>query len=140
MKLMNGFIPQVGMLSSAVRSRLLCSLTAASSSSNRRRRVRTVRASVLRDDASSGIFEMGANFEETGLSATVIEKVKGLGFERPTKVQAKVIPELLDGKRDVVIAAETGCGKTHAYILPVIDAFLKEMKQNPGEQVRKGGS
>lgn len=47
--------------------------------------------------------------------------VADLGFETPTPIQEIVIPELLDGNRDVVGLAHTGTGKTAAFGLPMIE-------------------
>lgn len=60
------------------------------------------------------------SFETLGLSGEILESVRKLGFETPTPVQAKAIPVLLEGKRDVVALAQTGTGKTAAFGLPLI--------------------
>ncbi|MFZ2657627.1 MAG: DEAD/DEAH box helicase, partial [Victivallales bacterium] len=59
-------------------------------------------------------------FEEFGLSAELMKGVVELGFITPTPVQAKVIPMLLKGERDVVAIAQTGTGKTAAFGLPLL--------------------
>ncbi len=60
------------------------------------------------------------NFNELGLRNELIKAVSDLGFEEPTPIQKKVIPVLLDEKRDIVALAQTGTGKTAAYGLPLI--------------------
>lgn len=47
-----------------------------------------------------------------------------LGWDRPTKIQAAVLPAALAGK-DVVGLAETGSGKTAAFAIPVLQALLE---------------
>ncbi len=60
------------------------------------------------------------NFEEFGLSPELLRGATELGFTEPTPVQAKVIPLLIKGERDVVALAQTGTGKTAAYGLPLL--------------------
>jgi ATP-dependent RNA helicase DeaD len=60
------------------------------------------------------------SFETLGLSTELVQAVRTLGFETPTPVQAKAIPVLLQGNRDVVALAQTGTGKTAAFGLPLI--------------------
>jgi ATP-dependent RNA helicase DeaD len=60
-------------------------------------------------------------FEETGLSPEILKAVGELGFVNPTPIQEKTIPELKEGKNDVVALAQTGTGKTAAFGLPIIE-------------------
>ncbi|XP_021908461.1 DEAD-box ATP-dependent RNA helicase 22 [Carica papaya] len=60
------------------------------------------------------------SWRSLGLSDKVSRALYNSGFDRPSLVQAACIPSILSGK-DVVIAAETGSGKTHGYLAPVID-------------------
>jgi ATP-dependent RNA helicase DeaD len=59
-------------------------------------------------------------FNDFGLAPALVQAVADLGFEAPTPVQAKVIPPLLKGTRDLVALAQTGTGKTAAYGLPLL--------------------
>jgi ATP-dependent RNA helicase RhlE len=59
-------------------------------------------------------------FESLGLSADLLATVAAEGYEEPTPVQAAAIPLILDG-RDVLAAAQTGTGKTAAFVLPILD-------------------
>ena len=59
-------------------------------------------------------------FADLGLSATVLDAVADMGYEAPTPVQAAAIPQALAG-RDVLAAAQTGTGKTAAFLLPTMD-------------------
>jgi len=58
-------------------------------------------------------------FSDLGLSESILQSLKGLGYEQPTPIQAQTIPFLLEG-RDVLGQAQTGTGKTAAFALPLI--------------------
>src|SRR5436309_7895733 len=60
------------------------------------------------------------NFDSLGLSAPILHSITEVGFEHPTPIQAKVIPVALSG-RDLVGLAETGSGKTAAFVLPLAE-------------------
>ena len=59
-------------------------------------------------------------FETLGLSADLIGMVAEEGYTEPTPVQRAAIPLVLAG-RDVLAAAQTGTGKTAAFVLPILD-------------------
>ncbi len=59
-------------------------------------------------------------FQELGLNKKITDAISEIGFEKPTPVQERVIPLLLNEKRDYVCLAQTGTGKTAAFGLPVI--------------------
>lgn len=61
-----------------------------------------------------------SSFEGLGLSPAVMEAVADLGYRVPSPVQAQAIPYVLAG-RDVMAAAQTGTGKTAAFLLPALD-------------------
>ena len=61
-----------------------------------------------------------SSFADLGLSGAVLDAVADMGYETPTPVQAAAIPEALAG-RDVLAAAQTGTGKTAAFLLPTMD-------------------
>ena len=63
-------------------------------------------------------------FEEFGLHSKLLGAVEGMGFTRPTKVQAASIPPALQG-RDVLACAMTGSGKTAAFLLPILHRLLE---------------
>jgi ATP-dependent RNA helicase RhlE len=60
------------------------------------------------------------SFQDLGLSEAVLQSVREIGFEHPTPIQAAVIPPALEG-RDLIGLAETGSGKTAAFVLPIAD-------------------
>ena len=59
-------------------------------------------------------------FDSLGLSADLVRMVAEEGYETPTPVQSAAIPLVLEG-RDVLAAAQTGTGKTAAFVLPILD-------------------
>ena len=74
-------------------------------------------------------------FTELGLAEPVLRAVRNEGYETPTPIQAKSIPAVLAG-RDVVGIAQTGTGKTAAFVLPLLTRLLEENKQAPGRSCR----
>lgn len=58
-------------------------------------------------------------FDELDLSDNVLDALYDMHFEQCTPVQEKCIPEILDGN-DVLGVAQTGTGKTAAYLLPIL--------------------
>ena len=63
------------------------------------------------------------SFSALGLSGLFQHKLDELGYTAPTKVQVQAIPAVLEG-RDVLAAAETGSGKTAAFVLPLLEKLL----------------
>ena len=59
------------------------------------------------------------NFEELDLNDNVLDSLYDMNFHKCTPVQEKCIPEILKG-HDVLGVAQTGTGKTAAYLLPVL--------------------
>ena len=59
-------------------------------------------------------------FQALGLSEQVLKAVHDLGYEKPSPVQEQAIPFVLEG-RDLLAAAQTGTGKTAAFLLPGMD-------------------
>ncbi|KAG5310347.1 DDX28 helicase, partial [Acromyrmex insinuator] len=71
------------------------------------------------------------SFECLGLNPQIIDILKRYSITKPLKIQKIGIPKILNGA-NTVIAAETGCGKTLTYLLPMIDEILrwKELVEN----------
>ena len=72
------------------------------------------------------------NFSQLGLADLQLKVCKSLGFENPTPIQIKAIPIILSGE-DVIGCAETGTGKTAAFLLPVIQNLT--LQPRPGIRV-----
>lgn len=66
------------------------------------------------------------NFNQFDLSATILQAIKELGFEKPTPVQRKVLPLVIKNSHDLVVLAQTGTGKTAAYGLPLLQVTKPE--------------
>ncbi|KAJ5076685.1 atp-dependent RNA helicase ddx56-related [Anaeramoeba ignava] len=76
------------------------------------------------------------SFQEFNLDDRLISSCERLNFEKPTKIQKKVIPIGLEGK-DILIQAPTGSGKTASYLLPIINQILTYQKRNENFQTSK---
>ena len=73
-------------------------------------------------------------FEKLGLISPIQEAVSELGYTKPTPVQNKVIPLVLEGK-DVMATAQTGTGKTAAYALPLLQILSKKTQKSTTKKV-----
>jgi ATP-dependent RNA helicase RhlE len=69
------------------------------------------------------------NFSDLAISDYTKERISAAGFSIPTPVQAAAIPTALAGK-DVLATAQTGTGKTLAFLIPVIERLLQD--KTPG--------
>ena len=72
------------------------------------------------------------NFSQLGLAPTQVSACESLGYNTPTPIQRQAIPIVLSG-RDVIGCAETGTGKTAAFLLPIIQRLGKNTR--PGLRV-----
>ncbi|MCG3732375.1 DEAD/DEAH box helicase [Vibrio cincinnatiensis] len=59
------------------------------------------------------------SFTQLGLSEALIQSVSELGYQKPTTIQRKAIPVILQGL-DLIAAAQTGTGKTASFVLPIL--------------------
>ena len=67
-------------------------------------------------------------FTKFGLSPTVLEGVKAMGYVDPTPIQLRAIPLIMAG-RDVIGSAQTGTGKTAAFALPILSKLDQHQPQ-----------
>jgi ATP-dependent RNA helicase RhlE len=65
------------------------------------------------------------NFTELGLDTRLLEGIDAMGYETATPVQEQVIQPILEGK-DIIASAQTGTGKTAAFLLPVVNKIITE--------------
>jgi len=72
------------------------------------------------------------NFSQLGLADAELRVCESLGYSNPTPIQTKVIPIVLRGE-DVIGCAETGTGKTAAFLLPIIHNL--NAQKRPGIRV-----
>ncbi|MDZ7279629.1 DEAD/DEAH family ATP-dependent RNA helicase [Pantoea eucrina] len=63
--------------------------------------------------------DIQTTFSDLGLNADILESLNGMGYVKPSPIQAECIPHLLAG-RDVLGMAQTGSGKTAAFSLPLL--------------------
>ncbi len=75
------------------------------------------------------------NFEELNLAPAIVKAVREHGYETPTPIQAQAIPAVLEG-RDLLGGAQTGTGKTAAFVLPI----LQILSVNEGVKNKFGGT
>ena len=69
-------------------------------------------------------------FQDLNLSTQLLNALDDLGFTTPTPIQEKAFPVVMSGK-DVVGIAQTGTGKTYAYMLPILRMLKYSVQQNP---------
>lgn len=66
-------------------------------------------------------------FTDTRLRSEIRQGLTKIGFAKPTPVQEKVIPAMLKGE-SVIVQAATGSGKTHAYLIPILNAIDEDAR------------
>ncbi|MGA8259926.1 MAG: DEAD/DEAH box helicase [Arenicellales bacterium] len=64
------------------------------------------------------------SFEQLGLDPRLLKAVVKSGFHQPTDIQSRAIPSILAG-RDLMACAQTGTGKTAAFVLPILQMLLE---------------
>src|SRR5687768_5539749 len=62
-------------------------------------------------------------FSALGLRSTIAKAIKDAGYTEPTPIQSKAIPPILQG-HDVIGVAQTGTGKTAAFVLPILERLV----------------
>ena len=71
------------------------------------------------------------SFASLGLSEALAGAVEAAGYTQPTPVQQRAIPAVLQG-RDLMVAAQTGTGKTASFLLPALQHLLDFPRRKPG--------
>jgi superfamily II DNA/RNA helicase len=69
-------------------------------------------------------------FQSLGLSPELVRAVRERGYERPTPIQSAAIPAILRGQ-DVLGQAQTGSGKTAAFVLPLLQQLGQARRETP---------
>ena len=64
------------------------------------------------------------NFEAFNFHPSIMAGVRALGYTTPTPIQVRAIPPIMQG-RDVIGLAQTGTGKTAAFVLPILQRLLQ---------------
>jgi ATP-dependent RNA helicase RhlE len=70
------------------------------------------------------------NFESFNLSPSLFEGISAMGYEKATPIQQQAIPAILENK-DLIACAQTGTGKTAAYLIPVIEKISQHPQSTP---------
>ena len=71
------------------------------------------------------------SFSTLGLDPKLLQSVSDLGYTQPTPIQSAAIPRVLAG-RDLIGIAQTGTGKTAAFVLPLLERIFKSPAQTRG--------
>lgn len=75
------------------------------------------------------------SFKSLGLSHDILSAIDKIGFDKPTAIQKETIPLAIDG-HDLIASAQTGSGKTAAFILPALNMLtIKDNKNYPDARV-----
>ncbi|GGG59704.1 DEAD/DEAH box helicase [Bizionia arctica] len=73
-----------------------------------------------------------STFQELGLNEDLLKAITDLGFEKPSDVQTKAIPILLEQDTDLVALAQTGTGKTAAFGFPMLQKIDVDSRTTQG--------
>ncbi len=69
-------------------------------------------------------------FQQMGIHPALVRNTRLLGYLQPTPIQAQAIPAVQAG-RDLIATAQTGTGKTAAFLLPVMHRLLEGARNTP---------
>ena len=74
-------------------------------------------------------------FEALALSEPLLRAAAANGYQQPTEIQKRAIPIILQG-RDLMASAQTGTGKTAAFVLPILERLARNpVRSHPGPRV-----
>ena len=68
------------------------------------------------------------SFKDLGLSDPILRALKKLDHTKPSEIQLKAIPLILEGK-SIMASAQTGSGKTAGFVLPILEQLKSFMHQ-----------
>ncbi len=68
-------------------------------------------------------------FSDFNLDDHIMQGIDSIGFENPTPVQELAIPQIISGT-DLIACAQTGTGKTAAYVLPLLHRFITDKNRS----------
>ena len=72
------------------------------------------------------------NFNDLPLEAELLDGLQAMNFKEATPIQEKAIPLILD-KKDIIACAQTGTGKTAAYLLPILNILCQ--RKHPEDKI-----
>jgi len=79
-------------------------------------------------DVVEEVYEAKHGFGDFGLNEKLVKTIDSMGIKIPSPIQDQIIPEILKG-HDVIGLAQTGTGKTAAFLIPLIEKTLADMKR-----------
>lgn len=74
--------------------------------------------------STSSDYVSDVSFADLGLSEATLRAIEARGYQQPTPVQSRAIPEILAG-RDLIVRSKTGTGKTAAFSIPIVEKLPK---------------
>ena len=74
-------------------------------------------------------------FEDYNIRAEIKRGIAQLGLKKPTDIQYKAIPNILNGE-DVLAIAQTGTGKTAAFAIPLLSILSRKKRRERGDGIR----
>ena len=74
-------------------------------------------------------------FKDFNLTHTILQGLDALNFKEPTAIQAESIPKIISGS-DVVGVAQTGTGKTAAFVIPLLHQLYGKIEKNEADGIR----
>ncbi|OKL62814.1 hypothetical protein UA08_01877 [Talaromyces atroroseus] len=80
-----------------------------------------------------------ASFKDAGLHPVMLENIALCGYKIPTPIQAYGIPTILEG-RDLMAVAQTGSGKTAAFLIPILSKLMGKAKKLTAPRPNVGAS
>ncbi|KAL2208800.1 putative ATP-dependent RNA helicase DBP7 [Sarocladium strictum] len=78
-----------------------------------------------------------ANFGSLKISSRLVEELGKMRLVRPTAIQNKVVPHMMSSSGDAFVQAETGSGKTFAYLLPILHRVLLLSSKVGGQKIHR---
>jgi len=81
------------------------------------------------------IYFMSKQFSDLGINRELQARLKDIDIIEPTEVQKKVIPFILQRKKDLVALAKTGTGKTAAFGLPLLQLINPKKKYHSSNNI-----
>jgi ATP-dependent RNA helicase RhlE len=67
-------------------------------------------------------------FHDFSFNPRLVDGLDAMGFSKPTPIQVQAIPVILE-KKDLIACAQTGTGKTAAYVLPILNNIVSSEKR-----------
>lgn len=89
--------------------------------------------SLIRSGFLPFLLNLFMSFQSLGLDEALLKAIAKKGYTKPSPIQQKAIPKILQG-RDVLASAQTGTGKTAGFTLPMLNQFLVSPGQSQGKR------